>query len=115
MVQNEVAETEPVVDEQEGQVTEHKCEKRSTKHEAVYSEDPVDKRPRLEESDLVLPFIVQPRIKNMSVGSDTSAIRDPAVALSLASSISLLADRATLGQRPIFWPSRCRSVGDIGT
>ncbi|GMP79111.1 hypothetical protein CsSME_00034780 [Camellia sinensis var. sinensis] len=95
LVQTDVAEKEPVVDQQKGQVTEHMEEKRPAEHEADYSQGPVDKRPCMEESDLVVPFIIQPRIKNMPVASYESAIRDPAVALSLASSISLPIHRAT--------------------
>ena len=63
VAQNEMAEMETVVDQQEGQVTEYRGEKRPANHDTVYSEDPVDKRPCLEESDLVVPFIVQPKIK----------------------------------------------------
>ena len=48
----------------------------------------VGKRPRLEESDVVVPFVVQPKIKNMAISDDASVIKDPAVALSLATSIS---------------------------
>ncbi|XP_028052501.1 uncharacterized protein F44E2.3-like [Camellia sinensis] len=51
-IQIDVAETEPVIDQQEGQVTEHRGEKRPAEHEADYSENLVDKQPRVEESDL---------------------------------------------------------------
>ncbi|XP_028067320.1 uncharacterized protein LOC114270121 [Camellia sinensis] len=85
---------EPVVDQQDSQATEQRRKKRPTEHEADYSEELIDKRPRMDESDLVVPFTIQPRIRNMSVLFDASAIRDLAVALSLASSISLPVDRA---------------------
>ncbi|XP_028074771.1 uncharacterized protein LOC114277128 [Camellia sinensis] len=91
--ETEVAEMEPVVDQLEGQVMEHKGEKHPAKYEADYSEEPIDKRPLMEESDLVVSFTIQPKIKNMSVAFDASIIRDPGVALSLASFISLPVDR----------------------
>ncbi|GMP71664.1 hypothetical protein CsSME_00029985 [Camellia sinensis var. sinensis] len=99
-IQTDVVETEPVVDQLEGKVTEHREEKRPAEHEADYSENLVDKRPRMEESDLVVPFIIQPRIKNVPVASDASTVKDVAMALSLASSISLPVDRATFRAEP---------------
>ncbi|XP_028119758.1 caldesmon-like [Camellia sinensis] len=68
-------------------------EKRPADFEAVSEEIPVEKRPRLEESDMVVPFVVQSKIKNMSISSDASAVKDPVVALSLASSVLLPADK----------------------
>ncbi|XP_028127597.1 uncharacterized protein LOC114324076 [Camellia sinensis] len=90
-VETAVVKTESAVDQQEGQVTEQMWKKCPTVHREDSLEEPIDKRPRMDESDLVVSFTIQPRIKNMSVASDTSTIRDPAVALSLASSISLSA------------------------
>ncbi|XP_028110661.1 stress response protein nst1-like [Camellia sinensis] len=102
-----------VVAEMEGaeqQVTEERLvskeqgEKCSTEREAGSKDSLADKRPRLEESDVVVPFVVQPKIKDMPISSDTSAMKDPAVALSLAASVSLPADKmvrriAELGRR----------------
>ncbi|GMP78687.1 hypothetical protein CsSME_00034524 [Camellia sinensis var. sinensis] len=95
-VQIDTAETKHiVVDQQDNQEAKHKGEKRSAEHEADSSENLTGKRPRIEESDLVVLFIIQPRIKNVPVASDASAVKDAAVALSVASSISLPVDRAT--------------------
>ena len=49
---------------------------------------------------MVSPFIVWPKIKDTPISSDASAIKDPAVALSLAASISLLADNAAFRAVP---------------
>ncbi|XP_028112948.1 uncharacterized protein LOC114311069 [Camellia sinensis] len=74
--------------------------KRSAEEEAGSEISPTSKRPRLEESDVVAPFIIRPKVSDMPISSDASTIEDPAVALSLAASISLPADniafRATL-------------------
>ncbi|KAF5933087.1 hypothetical protein HYC85_029258 [Camellia sinensis] len=56
------------------------------------SEERADKRPRLDESD--------PRQKNAPISCDASVIKDPAVALSLATSVSLLADKAVFRAEP---------------
>ena len=59
----------------------------------------VGKRPHLEESDVVY-LVIQPKINNMPISNDASVIKDPAVALSLATSISLPADKATFQGEP---------------
>lgn len=66
----------------------------------MHNEDQRDKRPCIEESDLVVPFTIQPRIRNMPIAFDASALKGPAVALSVASSISLLVDRAVFRAKP---------------
>ena len=43
---------------------------------------------------MIMPFIIQPKIKNTSIPSDASVIKDPAGALSMATSVSLPADKA---------------------
>ncbi|XP_028072598.1 uncharacterized protein LOC114274822 isoform X1 [Camellia sinensis] len=96
--QTEIAETEQV--EQGDQEAVQRREKRTAEREIVPDEDQTDKRPCIEESDLVVPFTVQPRIRNMSIASDVLALKDPAVALSMASSISLPVDRATFQAEP---------------
>ncbi|XP_028076612.1 uncharacterized protein LOC114278707 [Camellia sinensis] len=61
-----------------------------------------------EQSQLVVQFGLfppvparfQPRIKNVLIASDASALKDPAMALSMASSISLLADRTAFCAEP---------------
>ncbi|GMQ10089.1 hypothetical protein CsSME_00053230 [Camellia sinensis var. sinensis] len=63
-------------------------------------EERVDKRPSLDESDVIVPFVIQPKIKNMPISSDASVIKDPAVALSLATSVSLPAGRAAFRAEP---------------
>lgn len=75
-------------------------EKCPAEQEAVHDEDQSDKRPRIEESNLVVPFTFQPRIRNMSIASDASSLKDPTVALSMASSISLPVDRAAFRAEP---------------
>ena len=84
--QPETAEMEFVRQSNEGERRGEKC---PVDREAECEEDKSDKRPRVEESDLVLPFTIQPRIRNMSISSASLALRDPAVALSMASSISV--------------------------
>ncbi|XP_028096031.1 uncharacterized protein LOC114295929 [Camellia sinensis] len=64
------------------------------------SEERADKRPRLEESDVIVPFVIQPKIKNMPIFSDASVIKDPVVALNLATSVSLLANKAAFRAEP---------------
>ncbi|GMP75932.1 hypothetical protein CsSME_00032840 [Camellia sinensis var. sinensis] len=98
--QTDMAEIEPVVNQEEGQVTEHRAEKHPAESEADYLENQVDKWSRMEESDLVVLFIIQPRIKNVPISFDASAVKDAAVALNLASSISLPVDRATFRAEP---------------
>ncbi|XP_028059841.1 uncharacterized protein LOC114263492 [Camellia sinensis] len=77
-----------------------KVEKRPADVETGSEEDRADKQPHLEESDVIVPFVVQPKIKNTPISSDASVIRDPAVALSLATSVSLPADKATFRAEP---------------
>ncbi|GMQ09957.1 hypothetical protein CsSME_00053153 [Camellia sinensis var. sinensis] len=91
-------EVEPVA--QASVEVESTVEKYPADVEAGSDEDRADKRPRLEESDVIVPFVVQPKIKNTSISSDASVIRDPAVALSLATSISLPADKAAFWAKP---------------
>ena len=74
--------------------------KRSAEGEAGSEDSLADKRPRLEESDVVVPFIVQPKIRDTPIPFDTSIITDPAVALSLAASVSLPADKASFHAVP---------------
>ncbi|GMP27610.1 hypothetical protein CsSME_00003515 [Camellia sinensis var. sinensis] len=75
-------------------------EKRPAESEVGSEENPIDKRPCLEESDVVAPFVVQPKIKNMLISSEASTLKDPAVVLSLASSVSLPANKATFRAEP---------------
>ncbi|GMP72677.1 hypothetical protein CsSME_00030617 [Camellia sinensis var. sinensis] len=98
--QTNMAETKAVVGQQKGQVTEHRGKKHRAEPEADYSKNLVNKRSRMEKLDLVVLFIIQPRIKSVLVVSDASAVKDVAVALSLASSISLPVDRATFRAKP---------------
>ncbi|XP_028066145.1 uncharacterized protein LOC114269083 [Camellia sinensis] len=85
----------------EHQVTEERLvskeqgKKCSTEGEAGSEDIPADKRPRLDESDVVVPFVAQPKIKDTPISSDASAMKDPAVALSLAALVSLPVDKAT--------------------
>ena len=65
-------------------IPEERGKKHSAEREAGSEDSLADKRPRLEESDVVVPFIVQPKIRDMPISSDASIITDPAVALSLA-------------------------------
>ncbi|KAF5933541.1 hypothetical protein HYC85_029712 [Camellia sinensis] len=80
----------PVIEE----TAQERGKKRSGEGEAGSEISPASKWPRLEESDVVAPFIVRQKIKDTPISSDASAIEDPAVALSLAASISLPADTA---------------------
>ncbi|XP_028120753.1 caldesmon-like [Camellia sinensis] len=96
--QTQTAELEQV--EQANQEVEQRGEKRPAEKEAESVEEQTDKWPRIEESDLVVPFTVQPKIRNMPISSDTSALKDPAVALIMASSISLPVDRAVFRAEP---------------
>lgn len=91
-------ETKPLV--QASVEAEQRVEKRPADVEAGSKEDRTDKRPRLEESDVIVPFVIHPKMKNMPIFFDASVIKDPAVALSLATSVSLLADKATFRGEP---------------
>ena len=79
---------------------EQRVEKRPADVEADSKEDRADKRPRLEESDVIVPFVIQPKMKNTPIFSDASVIKDPVIALSLATSVSLPADKATFRAEP---------------
>ena len=46
------------------------------------------------------PFVIHPRMKNASILSNRSAIKDPVVALSVASALSLPADKTTFRAEP---------------
>ncbi|GMP36012.1 hypothetical protein CsSME_00008262 [Camellia sinensis var. sinensis] len=81
-------------------IPEERGKKRSAEGEAGSEISLASQRPRLEESDVVAPFIVRPKIKDMPISSDASAIEDPAVALSLAASISLSIDNAAFRAVP---------------
>ena len=81
-------------------IPEERGKKRSAEGEAGSEISPASKRPRLKESDVVAPFIVLPKVKDTLISSDASAIEDPAVALSLAASISLPADNAAFRAMP---------------
>ena len=48
----------------------------------------------------MFPFVVHPKIKNTQISADASAMKDPAMALSLATSVSLPADKATFQEEP---------------
>lgn len=103
MVQVAAAETGKAVEQQiveERLIPEERGKKRSAEGEVGSEISSPDKRPRLEESNVVAPFIVQPRIKDMPISSNASAIEDPAVALSLAASNSLPADIAAFRAVP---------------
>lgn len=80
-------------------VPEERGEKRIAEEEAGLEESPADKRPGLEELDVVL-FVVQPKIKNRSISFDASALKDPTVALSLAALVLLPANKATFRAEP---------------
>ncbi|KAF5933049.1 hypothetical protein HYC85_029220 [Camellia sinensis] len=84
---------QPVIDER--LIPEERGKKRSAEREAGSEDSLANKRPRLEESDVVVPFIVQPEIRDTPIPSDASIITDPAVAFSLAASVSLPADKAS--------------------
>ncbi|GMP73308.1 hypothetical protein CsSME_00031097 [Camellia sinensis var. sinensis] len=99
----DMAEAEKAADRpnlEERLISEDRGEKRVAKGEAGSEENPVDKWPRLEESNVVVPFVVQPKIKNTSISSKASTLKDPAVALSLVALISLPADKATFRAEP---------------
>ncbi|XP_028058963.1 uncharacterized protein LOC114262766 [Camellia sinensis] len=100
MTQIDTAKMEHIVDQQGNQEAEHRGEKHPAEHEADSVENLTDKQLCIEESDLVVSFIIQPRIKNVPIASDALAVKDPAVALSMASSISLPIDRATFRAEP---------------
>ncbi|KAF5931794.1 hypothetical protein HYC85_027965 [Camellia sinensis] len=71
---------------------EVEAEKRTAEFEAGVEEHG-GKRPRLEGSDVIVPFVIQPMIKNMPISSNASALKDPEVAFSLATSVSLPSDK----------------------
>ncbi|GMP92442.1 hypothetical protein CsSME_00042665 [Camellia sinensis var. sinensis] len=96
--QVEMAQTEQI--EQLDQEAEQKGKKRPAEREVDPEETLTDKRPRLEESDSVVPLIAQQRKKNVPIASDASALKDLVVALSMASSISLSVDRVTFYAEP---------------
>ncbi|XP_028106827.1 uncharacterized protein LOC114305890 [Camellia sinensis] len=81
-------------------ISEDREEKRAVKSEANSEEGPADKQPCLEESSVVVPFVIEPKIKNMPISSEASALKDPAVALSLAASVPLPANKATFRAEP---------------
>ncbi|GMP33710.1 hypothetical protein CsSME_00006910 [Camellia sinensis var. sinensis] len=95
---NRITEAEPFV--QASVEAEQRVEKCPADVEAGLEEDRADKRPRLEESDVIVPFVIQPKIKNTPISSDASVIKDPAVALSLATSVSLPANKAAFWAEP---------------
>ncbi|XP_028087301.1 uncharacterized protein LOC114288003 [Camellia sinensis] len=97
-----VAEVEKVADlpNPEERSIPDQGEKRVAEGEAGSEENLVDKRLRLEESDVVVPFVVQPNIKNTPISSEASAMNDPAIALSLTASVSLLVDKANFRAEP---------------
>ncbi|XP_028062967.1 uncharacterized protein LOC114266277 [Camellia sinensis] len=93
-----IAETEKDVERpitEDRLISEDRGEKRSAEDRDVSEKVPVDKRPCLEESAVVAPFIIEPKIKNMSISSEASALKNPGVALSLAAAVSLPADKVT--------------------
>ena len=59
-----------VLDQPDNSEAEHRGEKRFAERKADSLENLTDKRLRIEESDLVVPFIIQPKIKNVSVNSE---------------------------------------------
>ncbi|XP_028070132.1 uncharacterized protein LOC114272609 [Camellia sinensis] len=59
-------------------IQEEQSKKHTAEGEAGSEESPADKWPRLEESDVVVPFVIQPKIKNTPISSDASALKDPA-------------------------------------
>lgn len=79
MAQIDTTEMELIVDQQNSQVTEHRRKKRPAEQKADSSENLTNKRPRMEESDLIVLFIIQPKIKNISVASDASPVKDATV------------------------------------
>ncbi|XP_028064078.1 uncharacterized protein LOC114267254 [Camellia sinensis] len=93
-----VAETEKEVERPitEGRpISKDQGEKRSAESEDSSEDGPIEKRPRLEDSAVVAPFVIEPMMKNMPISSEASALKDPAMALSLAALVSLPADKAT--------------------
>ncbi|KAF5933031.1 hypothetical protein HYC85_029202 [Camellia sinensis] len=62
----------------------------------------VEKTAQIEmaETEQIEQLDQEAEIKNVSIASDASALKDPAVALSMASSISLPVDRATFRTEP---------------
>lgn len=95
--EREIVAVDSVVEQQSDDLgVEQKGEKRPAEIEAESSEEITNKRPQIEElsQDLLASFIIQPRMKNTPVSTDASAIKDPAVALSVASAIFLPMDKA---------------------
>ncbi|XP_028110673.1 zinc finger MYM-type protein 1-like [Camellia sinensis] len=95
---NGSAEAEPFV--QASVQAEQWLERRPADVDADLEKDRVDKRPHLDESDVIVPFVIQPKIKNTPISCDASVIKDPAVALRLATSVSLPADKAAFREEP---------------
>ena len=81
-------------------ISEDWGEKRGAEGEDSSEGGPLEKRPRLEESAVVVPFVIEPKIKNLSISSEASALKDAAVAQSLAALGSLPADKATFRAEP---------------
>ena len=71
---------------------EFQAEKRPAEFEAGLEEHG-GKRPRLEGSGVVVPFVIRPTVRNVPISSDASALKDPEVAFSLATSMSLPSDK----------------------
>ncbi|GMP47030.1 hypothetical protein CsSME_00014968 [Camellia sinensis var. sinensis] len=92
----------PVIEE--GTTKDRSAEVEPVAQASIEAEPRVEKRPADveagSEEDLIVPFVVQPKIKNTPISSDASVIRDPAVALSLATSISLPVDKAAFRVEP---------------
>lgn len=78
---------------------EVEAEKRPAEFEAG-SEEQGGKRPRLEGSNVIVPFVIQPMIKNMPVSFDALALKDPEVTFSLATSVSLPSDMEAFRVEP---------------
>ncbi|XP_028111279.1 plectin-like [Camellia sinensis] len=103
MAQIVVAESDKEAEQQipnERPIQEERDKKHTAEGEAGSEESLADKRPRLEESDVVVPFVVQPKIKNTPISYDASALKDPAVALSLAASVLLPTNKVTFRAEP---------------
>ena len=103
MAQVVSVESDKVAEQQipeERPIQEEWGEKRTAEGEPGSEESPANKRSRLEESDMVVPFVIQPKIKNTPISSDAFALKDPTVTLSLAASTSLPADKATFRAEP---------------
>ncbi|GMP93774.1 hypothetical protein CsSME_00043478 [Camellia sinensis var. sinensis] len=53
-----------------------------------------------EDNHVIVPFVIQPKIKNTPIPSDALVIKDPAVTLSMATSVSLPADKVAIRVEP---------------